>query len=289
MVNGVIYFGFAHNSDSFPYHGWVFAYKYDTKFNQLAYYCTTPNAGLGGIWQSGHGIAIDGKFLYFTTGNGDFNPGKGSYSMAAIKMSLQLEFVDYFVPAKWQQYSNADFDLGVCGATVIPNSHFIVVAVTKYGVAHLIDVNNMGKFTADKDACHQTVVIQNGFVPPGGNPVVWDNGKVSKVYAWGPGTGLAQLTFNPATELIEEPIGSWRGSTGGGGLFISSNGVNDAVLWAYSSDGIRAFDATKDISAGPIWTSKIPGPSSWGWPLIVNGKVYTNGYNSVISVYGLSK
>jgi len=37
FVNGLIIFGFAHNSDSFPYHGWVFTYRYNTqsmKFEQ---------------------------------------------------------------------------------------------------------------------------------------------------------------------------------------------------------------------------------------------------------------
>jgi len=79
VVNGVLYFGFAHNSDSFPYHGWVFSYQYDNtkkQFNQLNYFCVTPNADEGGVWQGGQGFATDGTNFYFTTGNGDFNPSK---------------------------------------------------------------------------------------------------------------------------------------------------------------------------------------------------------------------
>jgi len=291
LVNGFLFFGFAHNTDSFPYHGWVFSYRYDTtkhQFVQLAYYCTTPNSGGGGVWQSGHGISSDGKYIYFTTGNGDFNPSQGSMSMAIIKMTFELQVVDYFVPANWKQYSDADFDLGNCGPTLIPNSHYAIVAVTKYGAAHLVDINNMGKFTADKDSCRQTLQIQKGFVTPGGNPVVWDNGKVAKIYTWAPTTPLVQMTFNPATEMLDEPVVTWRSSTtNGGGLFITSNGVNDAILWAYASDAIYAFDASKDVSSGPIWTYKLPGPASFGYPLVVNGKVFTNGKNNVISAFGV--
>jgi len=75
IVNSVVYFGFAHNSDSKPYHGWVFAYRYEANhFVQVAYFCVTPNAGEGGVWQGGQGIASDGTSVYFVTGNGDFNP-----------------------------------------------------------------------------------------------------------------------------------------------------------------------------------------------------------------------
>jgi len=289
ILNSVLYFAFAHNSDSFPYHGWVFSYRYDIankQFVQLAYYCTTPNAGLGGIWQSGQGIATDGTYLYFTTGNGDFNPGKGDMSMAVIKMSLQLSLVDYFVPAKWKQYSNGDADLGNCGAALIPNSHYVIVGVTKYGAAYLLDANNLGKFNADKDACRQTISISGG-TSPGGNPVVWDTGKMAKIYMWGPRANLAQLNFDPVTEMVQMPLVSWGGSNSGGGLFITSNGMNDAILWAFGNGHIYAFDASTDISAGPIWNAATNGPSSWGFPLIVNGKVFTNGGNSRISVYGL--
>jgi len=146
IINNVIYFGTAHNSDSFPYHGWAFAYRYDgNKFVQVATFCTTPNAGEGGVWQGGQGLASDGKSIYLTTGNGDFNPARNDYGMAVIKFSLQLEIQDYFVPAKWKQYSAGDADIGACGAALIPNTHYLMVGVTKYGAAHLIDANNLGK------------------------------------------------------------------------------------------------------------------------------------------------
>jgi len=292
LLNGVLFFGFAHNSDSYPYHGWVFAYKYDTsakRFDQVAYYCTTPNAGLGGVWMAGQGIASDGKSIFYTTGNGDFNPSKDSMSMAVIKMSPSFVLEDYFVPAKWKPYSDADLDLGGCGPTLIPNTHYLIVGVTKYGGVHLIDQNKMGKFTADKDSCKQSFQLKTGYVVPGGNPVVWStnaNG-AAKIYMWAPGIDLAQFTYNPSTELLEGPV-YWRtGTTSGGGLFLSSNGMSDAVLWAYSRDGIFAFDASKDVSAGPIWNSKLVGPSSFGWPLVVNGKAYTIGFDSKVSVFGV--
>jgi len=287
IVNSVIYFGTAHNSDSFPYHGWAFAYRYEAnKFEQVAFYCITPNAGEGGVWQGGQGLASDGQSIYFTTGNGDFNPAKNNMGMAVMKMSLQLQLQDYFVPAKWKQYSGGDADLGACGPALIPNTHYLIVGVTKYGAAHLVDMNNLGKFNGTQDSCRQTFTLAGG-ASPGGNPVAWNNGNVAKIYMMASSTGLVQLDFNVSTSMVNLPFNVWKGNNRDGGLQITSNGMSDAILWAHSGDNLYAFDASKDVSAGPIFTANALGSSSWGWPLIVNGRVYTNGYDGKISVFGI--
>jgi hypothetical protein len=290
LLNGVLYFGFAHNSDSFPYHGWAFSYKYDStngRFVQLNHFCTTPNGQEGGIWQGGQGFASDGSSIYMTTGNGPFEVSAKSWSMAVLKMSPQLTIQDYFVPANWKKFSDGDLDLGGCGPTIIPNTHYLFVGVTKYASVHLIDMNNMGKWTSGKDSCRQTVVVGSGYTRPGGNPVAWDTGKGAKIYVWAPGEKIYQFDYNSATELLETPPKTWAGNLGGGGLAISSNGQNNPILWAFGPGDLYAFDASKDISAGPIWTHQIRGSASWSWPTISNGRVFVSSFDSSYSVFGL--
>jgi len=205
--------------------------------------------------------------------------------MAVIKMSLQLAIEDYFVPAKWKQYSAGDADIGACGATLIPNTNYLIVGITKYGGTHLIDMNNMGKFNATQDSCRQSISVAKG-ASPGGNPVAWNTGNGAKIYMWAASSGLVQFDFNSTTQMINEPFKAWKGSPRDGGLQITSNGMSNAILWAHSADNLYAFDASKDVTAGPIWTGHALGSSSWGWPLIVNGRVYTNGYDGTISVFG---
>jgi len=207
--------------------------------------------------------------------------------MAVIKFTMNLELVDYFVPAQYASFSQKDWDLGGCGPILIPNSHYVFVSVTKYGAAHLVDINNFGHYNATKDACHQTVSLRDGFVPPGGNPVAWVSGNTVKIYQWSQTLPLVQMTFNPATELINLPYVTWGGSQNGGGLAITSNGQSNPILWTWGHDGIMAFDASKDVSAGPIWTGKVGGPSAWSWPTISNGKVYVNSGDNKIHVFGL--
>jgi len=293
LLQGVLFFGFGHNPDTEPYHGWVFSYKYDftaKKFVLLAAFCSTPHDSAGGIWQGGQGIASDGTYLYFNVGNGVFDPTRNAYAMSVIKMSLDLKVVDYFTPAEWKRYSASDEDVSGCGPMLVPNSPYLFTAVTKYGGAHLVDTRNMGKWTnALNDTCRQSFILSPHIIFPGGNPVGWSDGKQVRMYAWAPQLQLYQFVYNPSTELINVPLNSWN-TLGSGGLFVSSNGNSDGILWAFDQHGhLNAFDASKDISGGPIWsdTTNLSPGASWTWPTVVNGRVYIPCGDGTVAALGL--
>jgi len=171
---------------------------------------------------------------------------------------------------------------------LIPNTPYLFTGITKYGGAHLIDTRNMGKYSAKNDSCKQTFILSNHIIFPGGNPVGWSDGKVTRIYAWGPQLPLYQFTYNPATELIQSPLPVWN-TNGFGQLFVSSNGNTNGILWGFSSGHLYAFDASQDISVGPIWkdtTNLSPGPG-WSWPTVVNGRVYVPVGDGSIAIYGL--
>ncbi|HEV2474786.1 MAG TPA: hypothetical protein VGS41_19065, partial [Chthonomonadales bacterium] len=111
LINGNVYFAFSHNTDSFPYHGWVFGYHYNgSGFTRVAVFCVDPNGGEGGIWQAGKGLAADSAGnIYLATGNGTFDPSTGSYSMCVVKLTTPgLKVADWFAPWDEQSQSNAD-------------------------------------------------------------------------------------------------------------------------------------------------------------------------------------
>ena len=72
----------ASHGDNGPYHGWmvgVSAYSTGTPNLTLkGVLNTTPNGGLGGIWQAGGEITFDGTYFYFETGNGTFDGSNGT-------------------------------------------------------------------------------------------------------------------------------------------------------------------------------------------------------------------
>jgi len=74
LLNGVVYVAWASHGDNGPYHGWIIGYSATNLTLQVAKYNSTPDGGLGGIWQSGGGLAADASGnLYCVTGNGAFD------------------------------------------------------------------------------------------------------------------------------------------------------------------------------------------------------------------------
>jgi hypothetical protein len=95
-INGTIYIGFASHGDDGPYYGWLLGYNAATLANNAAF-VTAPefedftvvsgnggnNGGFdaqAGLWSSGGSISTDGTYLYFTTGNGAFNPNASNFN-----------------------------------------------------------------------------------------------------------------------------------------------------------------------------------------------------------------
>ncbi len=310
LVNGVVYAGFAHNSDSFPYHGWVLGFKYDAAQSKLvntAVFCTNPGGGADGIWQSGKGLMADAAGnIYFTTGNGTFDANtKGitattSYGMSLVKVSTpNLSVVDWFAPRDELSRSNVDADLGNVGPLLIPNTSRVFLGGTKFGSSFLIDSSNLGKYNAATDQIPQR--LDNFSSSVGQNAIAWENSATIKnIYQWGSGNNILQWRYDTTlgkfttTTAAYRQGGSASGGASGGSLIATSNGQTNAILWAVGNNSVvYALDAT-DVSKAPLWTSAVnasrdglPSLAKWQFPVVVNGKAYIATGSASIAVYGL--
>ena len=302
FANGMVYAAFAHNSDSFPYHGWVLAYQFDgAKFTQAAVFCTTPNGSDGGVWQAGKGLTADAAGnLYFSVGNGTFNASSGGkdYGMCYMKLGPMLNVLDWFAPFDEQGLSNQDLDLGNSGIVGIPGTTALFGGGTKFGSAFLLDSAALGKFTPngpDKVLARVDGVSGNDQV--GQNPIAWDSGSFKYVYLWPGGQPLEQFKFDPAAGTLS-PKGIFAkaagGAINGGSLAVSSNGKASTILWAVGDEGtVRAYDAT-NVANAELWDSAqnktrdgIGHSGHFQFPTVVNGKVYVPTGGATIAVYGL--
>ncbi|HMB94916.1 MAG TPA: hypothetical protein VKK61_02640, partial [Tepidisphaeraceae bacterium] len=97
LINGNIYLGTASHGDMGPYYGWVLGYSASTLANTAAFVTTPTFEPVGvtsgdagsfnaqaGVWGAGAAIATDGTYLYFSTGNGAFNPQAGNFSSTYV-------------------------------------------------------------------------------------------------------------------------------------------------------------------------------------------------------------
>jgi hypothetical protein len=277
LANGSVYLAYASHGDNQPYHGWILGYSAST-LAPTAVFNTTPNGGLGGIWQSGTAIAADsGGNLYVETGNGTFDttlngsgfPASGDFGDAFLKIAVDpsssagnqngnpngwgLKVVDYFTPFNQANLNNGDVDLGSGGPFLLPDSAgstghpHLLVGAGKEGRIYLIDRDNMGHFSSSTDNVVQelpAVTISGSF-----GTGAYFNGQI--YYVGGSNIGNPDdvaKTFSVANgQLSTSPTsrGADTYAYPGNSPSISANGSANGILWAVDkgSNQLRAYNA----------------------------------------------
>ena len=324
LLNGIVYVGWAGYNDQRPYHGWITGYQASDLSLQKVF-TPSPNAGGGGIWESGGGFATDGTFLYFAVGNNfrvtggplGFDPASGNYGETVLKLDpratgQQLAVADYFTPFNWQQLDNSDLDLGSGGTMLLPDSvgstqhPHLMVETGKTGRLYLIDRDNMGHNSPDQ-ATENMHVVQELYLTGQQSAGVWGNPAYGQVNAT---TGLiyyhgsgdvgraiqisnATLTYdvNNATTKTAETFGF-----PGGQPIISSNGTANAIMWDLRVDAapnavLHAYNANnlgqEIYNSNQTSQRDFPGGGvKFTNPTVTNGRVLV-GNASSFSVYGL--
>jgi len=168
-----------------PGNGFVFAYDVRgllagaTGFRTPAIWTPTPNGGSGGIWMGGGAPAVEGNFIYFTTGNGkskqdtDLSESfvKLAYTgPASAAAAPTLAIADYWTAfndlTRTTVNGGQDQDLGSAGVVVIPGTKSLLGG-GKDGVLYDVDRTAMGKWAHMADNTNWTGInIPAGFAAP---------------------------------------------------------------------------------------------------------------------------
>ncbi len=307
LQNGSVYIGWASHCDNGPYHGWVMSYD-ETTLKQTAIWNSTPNGGLGGVWQAGTGIAADTDFnLFFATGNGTYDGKKGGEDFSdtiarlAPPVGNRFPLADWFTPYNQLNLSNEDADVGSGGVLLLPDQgvnaphQHLLVEVGKEGSIYLVDRDGMGHFHAQRNRIVQD--MENAIGGLWATPAWWNN----NVYFGGSGDVLRQYTFDPSTGLLSNGavyVSPTYFGFPGPTPSISANGTGDAIVWALQTDDYQSGDATlhaydaTDIgtefyNSGQNAKRDDPGGAvKFTVPTVANGKVYVPAVKR-LTVYGL--
>ncbi len=306
LANGLVYVAWAALCDFDLAHGWIMAFNKNSMWPS-GVFLDTADGYLGGIWQSGSGLAVDSaNNLYGVTGNGlfDVNIGGSDYGDSIIRLSWtgnQPVVQDYFTP--WDQgwLSSHDWDLGAGGALLLPDQpgapypHLLVQA-GKEGTIDLVNRDNMGHFNPAGDTqIVQTLprILSGGGIGSGfwGAPTMWNN----NIYFGTPSAPLKAFHYDPQAQQIQAQYTSATPeyfSYPGPTVSISSNGTSNGIAWIFGSDSVlRAYDAN-NLATEFYNSNQNPQRDQAGSvlqfavPTVADGKVFLGARNEV-DVYGL--
>ena len=311
MRSGTLYVAFASHGDNGPYHGWLFAYDAST-LQMLGVLNTTANGqtdpsgypiAAGGIWQGGAGPASDGTSIYFSTGNGKFDPATGSFGDSILRIpNRQFSVADWFAPANQLNLDDYDADLGSGGVMLLPTSAGssktpgLMVHSGKEGTIYLLDRSNLGGYGSSDSIVQELPYVMGGIW---GAPAYY-NGNVY----YGPCySGLVAFPIKNGMFTSTSPVSSSNAYFGypGPTPSISSWGNTNGIVWAIQTDGygngspavLHAFDASNlgvelYSSANTSGRDVLGGAVKFAVPTIANGKVYVGADHSV-GVFGAGK
>ena len=251
LVNGVLYIPFGGLAgDCGDYRGWVVAIPIANP-NDVQAWATSGRGG--GIWSVG-GAASDGNNIYVTTGNTihvtDWSGGEAVLSFpASSPLSAAPSF---WAPPIWEALDGYDTDLSGSGPIVfdLPGavpSH-LAFLLGKSGTAYLEDADNLGGIVAPLAStlagATQVINATSLYTTATATYVAFRAG--GELCTGGnTGTDLATLKIAPGSPPTL--LGSWcAAATGAGSTIVTTtDGQNDAIVWAVGSGGndlLQGFD-----------------------------------------------
>ncbi len=303
--HGNVYVSWGSHGDYRPFQGWLVAYN-ETTLQQVAVFNSGPDRSFycnGGIWMAGSGPAVDASGnIYIATGNGNFKPpslGGNSYGDSYLRLNSSLQPVDYFTPHNQDTLDKENKDVGSGGIIILPDQSglfpHLMTNAGKDGTIYLVNRDNMGLYDANGDIqiVQELPLALHGMF---GSPVFFQN----NVY-FAPASDFIKVFTLLNGQYQTTPVQS-SSSYGypGPGLSISSGPTGTGIVWALDSQFtvknstsavLHAFKADNIKSA--LYSSSTfkardaPGPGvKFAVPVVVSGKVYVGGANS-LSVFGV--
>ncbi len=292
FANGNIYIGIGSMQDQTPYKGLLFSFDAHS-LDQQAVWVVTPSGVEGGLWMGGAVPSVDDSGnIYISTGNGTFD-GTTNFGEAVVKLSPQLQVLDYFAPYNYAAYNAKNGDLGSGNTMVLkdqngPYPHELIVC-GKPSPVYVLNRDNLGGVGTTSDNIVQTLDNAVGRLGPNtstlyacySSPAMWKHnvyfvGKydVLKMFTLDPSTGM--LSSSPASQ--DNLVYGYPGSE----PIVSANGSSSGIVWTIDTgtNTLRANDAS-DVSKLLFSSALSGGAIRWTVPTVANGHVYAAGKGMV--------
>jgi hypothetical protein len=290
LLNGIVYLAFGSNYCNDGNHSWVLGYD-ATTLQQTGVFNTNPDHGLTSIWQAGGGLAADDAgYIYPLTSEGNFDVDVGGqgYTHAVLKLSGDLELVDYFIPGSVAFLNDHDLDLSGGSPVILPNQDgpypHVIVAAGKQGTIYVLNRDGLGLYATNDQVVQELV----GVLPYGsfrGAPAYWNgrmyfSAKADPLKVFSVSGGM----LSPAP-IAMTPLKL----TGAHAPSISANGNTNGIVWVFNGGNLYAYDA---ISLKMLYNShqmardNLPALSHFVTQTVANGRVYM-ATRTTLEVFGV--
>ena len=288
LLNGIVYLAFGSNYCNDGNHSWVLGYD-ATTLQQTGVFNTNPDHGLTSIWQAGGGLAADDQYLYPVTSEGNFDVDVGGqgYTHTVLKLSRDLELVDFFIPGSVTYLNDHDLDLSGCSPVILPDQDgpfpHVIVVTGKQGVIYVLNRDTLGRYAPNDSQIIQELVGVLGSMR--GAPAYWNgrvyfSAKADRMKVFSVSGGMLSATPIAQTSLI---------LTGAHAPSISANGNSNGIVWVFNGGDLYAYDA---ISLKMLYNSNqmardnLPKLSHFVTQTVINGRVYM-ATRTTLEVFGL--
>jgi hypothetical protein len=261
IVAGRVYIPYGgHFGDCGDYHGWVVGIGVNNPGDIVSWH---TRARGGGIWAPA-GVASDGHWLYFSTGN-TFGARRWSDGEAVFKLAPDLarndQPQDFFAPMDWRALDTHDEDLGgvsplLLRAPVNGGAQSLVLALGKDRRAYLLNADNLGGIGGQ--LVSETVSSLRNITADAAYPVGGD------VFVAFQGPGVDCPTPRRDNELTVLRIRgglppalatAWCGAPLGRGspVVTTTDGHSDPIVWILGAEGDDRLHAFRGDTGEPLF------------------------------------
>jgi outer membrane protein assembly factor BamB len=235
--------------------------------------------------------------IYVSTGNGSVSAN--NFGQAIVKLTPNLQELDFFIPHDYVTLNQGDIDLGSGSVMVVPDQAgpfpHLLIACGKPTPIYVLNRDAMGEVGGTSDNIIQRLDHQLGNTgsfrdsgqPCYNSPAMWQqnvyfaaNHDVLKMFVLNAGTGM--LSATPVSK------GTFTYQWPGADPVVSSNGNTNGIVWAIdkTTGTLHASDAT-DVSKELYVSPSLGAPIRWVPPTVANGHVYVTASGKIIA-YGLT-
>lgn len=259
LANGTVYVPFGGLfGDCGDYHGWVIGASATDGSPRGVY--QVPTHREGAIWAA-PAVSTSGD-VFVATGNGD-SLNEFDMANAVVRLSPDLQQLDFYAPADWVQLSQRDADVGSTGPTLLDNN--LILQVGKRGQGYLLSADHLGQIGGE---LFQDAICSGAY------------GEAAHA------SGMAYVPCRDGLAAVQVQAQSFGVAWHGPRFNAGSPVITNTAIWALD-DSTATLYALNPQDGSTLWkapTQPVSNPPHFLTPAAADGRLYYSRGTTIVAV-----